>query len=123
MEWVLVKAKSMMLPKILVTKSSLKNKSKAIKTSKKYNKTEMERINKNKMISKWKVISKAKCTTSKRDNKTINKVNKLSRYPMNRWVKSTTKRGKKISKTSKDKLKVKETPMSILTVNKAGKIN
>ena len=118
MEWVLVKVKSMMQLKMLAMRFNLNNKYKEIKMNKKSNKTEVIKTNNSKMTFKCKETLKAKCTTNKKDNKTISKDNKLNKYQTNKWAKSTTKRDKKISKTNKDKLKVKEKQMLILTANK-----
>lgn len=118
MAWVLVKDKLMMLLKMSEMKSNLSNKFKEIKMNKKFNRTEVTRINKNKMILKCKETLKAKCMINKRVNKTINKDNKLNKYQMSRWVKLTTKRDKKISRTNKVKLKVKEKQTLTLMVNK-----
>lgn len=123
MEWVLVKVKSMMQPKMLAMRFNFNSKYKEIKMNKKFNKTEVIRTKSNKTTFKCKASLKVKCMTNKKDNKMINRANKLSRYQTNKWVKSITKRDKKISKTNKVKPKVKDRQMSILTVNKEGNSN
>lgn len=118
MEWVLVKVKSMMQLKMLAMRFNLNNKYKEIKMNKKSNKTDVIKTNNSKMTFKCKETLKAKCMTNKKVNKMISKDNKLNKYQTNKWVKSTTKRDKKTSRTNKAKLKVKDRQMLILMVNK-----
>lgn len=74
-----------------VMKSNSKSKSKEIRTSRK---TMMQMpIKKNKMISKWKEISKETCTPNKNNKK--NKANN-KKIQKRKWARWTTRRGNRI---------------------------
>lgn len=60
----------------------------------------------------------AKCTTRKNPNKANKTKRAHKKSPTNKWDKSTTTKDRRTSRTNKDKLRVKETPMLTLMVNK-----
>lgn len=75
------------------------------------------------MIYRCKVSLMVKCMINKKVNKMTNKGNKLRRYQTNKWVRSTIKREKKISRTNKAKHKARVKLMLILKDNKADSNN
>lgn len=113
MVWVLARGRSMMLLKISVIRSSLRNRFKGIRMRKKLNRI-MTRIRKRRMISRCKVILMGRCMirkNQKKANKTKAKKHRSS--PMNKWERLMTINVKKTSRTSKAKPKERKTPMSI----------
>lgn len=89
--WVSEKVRPTKQPRMSVMKWNSKSKSKEIRTSRK---TMMQMpIKKNKMISKWKEISKETCTPSKNNKK--NKANN-KKIQKRKWARWTTRRGNRI---------------------------